>query len=237
MATERRPYAQLLDSFWHQPWPPRAKLAVANLTSYLHERWRTDRLTAKSMFPIKIGWRQAGIIFGGNSRAATLQGVQQVDSCITWTWRATSDHLECSWPKWLGEHGIAPASNPDIAPPHPSPSSLDPQAEKTPSTVSATEPALDPIGAPERWLNLLGKEPGGPEEKLEFLRLELPRMEAEALAAQPKDRRDPEAINAKVRSMVVSWWRQRIGRGPPSGRRGGGGRVAGSDLWTHEESA
>lgn len=121
MASKRRPYAHLSDSIWREPWPTRAKLSVYNLIAYLHERWRTDRLDARTMFPLKIGWREAGLIFGGNSRAATLQGVLQVGCCITCSWVATDQHLEWSWPKWLQEQGLIPDERPTNAPPNPNP--------------------------------------------------------------------------------------------------------------------
>ena len=219
MATKRRPYARLLDSFWREPWPVRAKLAVANLNAYLHERWRTDQLDADTMFPRPIGWREAALIFGGNSRAATLQGVQQVGCCITCSWTATQEHLAFSWPKWLIEHELTarptPGQRPANAPPHPHPRTAYKEEEKRETQ------------APEKaWLNVLSKEQGTDVEKAEFLAAELDRIEAEALASLPPDRRDKRALSAKTRSLIIGWYRQRrrnpngpTRSGPSNGRR------------------
>lgn len=74
--TKRRPYSEVLEGLWRARAAPRAKLAVYNLHDYLRERWRLDRLDAEAMFPLRVGWHDAGTIFGGNSRSEVLRGVR-----------------------------------------------------------------------------------------------------------------------------------------------------------------
>ena len=205
MATERRPYALLADSFWREPWPARAKLAVANLIAYLHDRWRTDRLTAETMFPIRIGWREAGSIFGGNSRAATLQGVVQVGCCITCSWAATPEHLAFSWPKWLFEQRLVSALPPLTA--LSESSSIDHHHQgreeqsppKTPET-DATEPASSKSPAQSPLLNLLSKLDGDLAEKIAWLADTGPQIEVDAAS-----------YSKPVPSLTVSYYRRYLG--------------------------
>ena len=91
----------------------------------------------------------------------------------------------------------------------------------------------EPRGDPARWATVLAKMPGSEQEKLTFVREHLLQVELEAVAELPADRRDPIAINAKKRSLLIRYWRQHL-KGP---RRASapalGARVQGPRLMQH----
>jgi hypothetical protein len=70
-----------------------------------------------------------------------------------------------------------------------------------------------------RWANVLGQEPGTVAEKVAYLTRELPLIEAEALASLGAGHRTRENARAKVRALVIRFWRNEVakqGRGDPA---------------------
>ena len=59
----------------------------------------------------------------------------------------------------------------------------------------------------ERWSNVLGREAGSLQEKIRWLDRELELIEAEAEASFADKNPTPKALNAKMRSTIIRWWR------------------------------
>lgn len=77
----------------------------------------------------------------------------------------------------------------------------------------APSPAPD---APERWVSILGQEPGSAEEKLAFVTRELPLAVAEAEEHHPRDRK---AQRGKIRSVLIRHYRWQRTHPTPSAAR------------------
>jgi hypothetical protein len=85
------------------------------------------------------------------------------------------------------------------------------------SSVSALPSYLPGHDLPQperarRWANVLGQEPGTLEEKVAFLTRELPLIEAEALASLGTGQRTRENARAKVRALVIRFWRNQAAK-------------------------
>lgn len=93
-----------------------------------------------------------------------------------------------------------------------------------PSGEAPDGAALATSGDPARWVHVLGREPGGFEEKLAWVERELPLLEAKAIAEHPGETKDArKQRNARIRSLVITHWRNRHlypqDRDPPGARQ------------------
>ena len=108
MATERRPYHRAADAIWDEPWPDSVVAGHSRLSAYLHSRWRTDRLDARTMFPLRISWRTMAKLVGGNSVAATTARLHVLGTYLGTSWVPAGHECHFSWPKWPQFQGLIP---------------------------------------------------------------------------------------------------------------------------------
>jgi hypothetical protein len=216
VATERRPYHLVADSVLHEPWTNDQFAFLGRLQAHLHERWRTDRLTAKqaSLTVVTAGALQqiAGTKSLRTARRLAIE-IQSIVSLRVIEIGSSPTKFSIEWPKFADFQRLDPQTGAQSghkqAPPNHRPSSSIPKEDQTPKTVA-------PDGA-VAWLRVLSKEPGSEVEKRAFLDSELVRIEAEAFADLPLDRaKDKRALHALVHSKILGWYRQRTGRGVPS---------------------
>lgn len=110
-------------------------------------------------------------------------------------------------PKWPELQGFAPAELRRDSGRTPAPT---PTPTHTP-ILTPSESGEAPLAhTSDRLLNLLGKEPGSPEEKRAWLERELPLLEAKAEAEHPGSGAEAKrARNARMRSLLMTHWRNR----------------------------
>lgn len=203
MATERRPYHRVADSTWNETWNNDVFAFIGRLQGAMHERWRTHRLTAAEARTIRLGATDLCKVAGKRRLDIALKSARSAAEVVTISVRSLGEVTEITWAKWAEFQGLeSQHGGKRVSTSSPSASSV-----QRPSPEEEEERAPSALA---RALNLLAREPGSEAEKRAFLEAELPRIEAEAFAALPADRAgDKRALNAKIRSMILGWYRQR----------------------------
>lgn len=204
MATERRPYHRAADSLLHEPWTNDQLAFVCRLSALMHERWRTSRLTFEQASTVLLGPTDLMKVAGKLQPSAARALAERVAALVSCSIEARGALFEIKWPKWAEFQGLVPQNGESSG------------RERSPSASSVPRPrpgspeepsARERNGARSLWLNVLAKERGSEHAKAAFLEAELERIEAEAEALHPRDRK---ARNAKMRSLIIGWWRQRL---------------------------
>ena len=221
MATERRPYHRTADSIGDEHWSNDELACICRFSAHLHSRWRTDRI----MDPVAASRATLGPadlmrVSGKLQPSAARALVERCAKLVSWSLSTRGALVEISWPKWPEFQGLESQHGGKRT----STSSPSASSVQRPSPEAEEERERNALA---RSLNLLAREPGSEAEKRAFLEAELSRIEAEAFAALPADRAgDKRALNAKIRSMILGWYRQRrrnpdgpIRSGPSNGRR------------------
>jgi hypothetical protein len=221
VATERRPYHRTADSIGDEHWTNDELACITRFSAHLHSRWRTDRIMdPEEACRAVLGPAELMRVTGKLTPSSARALAERCAELVSWSLEARGKLTSIHWPKWAEFQGLAPETG--------APSGR----KQSPSASSVQRPSPEEEeererGALSRSLNQLAKEPGSEAEKRAFLEAELPRIEAEAFAALPADRAgDKRALNAKIRSMILGWYRQRRRNpdgpnrpGPSNGRR------------------
>lgn len=208
MATPRKSWFRVADSILREPWPRDAKLTLVLLCAWLNQRWARDGLSAEEATRAVLTRAALHDITGRSQLAHGVSALRVLGQCVTISISVRGELVEIHFPKFAEFQRLASESreNPGkkLPPPPPPPPTPTDEERKTDA-----EPSRSP------WLNLLAKERGSVADKAAFLERELPVIEAEAEAAHPRDRK---AQGAKMRSLILRFWRQRLRNpaGPPA---------------------
>jgi hypothetical protein len=210
-----------MDKIRSEPWTNDQLALVVRLSALLHERWRTDRI----MDPVRactvvVSIGQLQDLAGVQSARSARARAEQLPLLVTCSVVVGVEHVTITWNKWAEEQGLLSEHGGKRV------------AKNAPSASSVPRPSQEKERRTERegrsaWLNVLSKELGTDAEKSAFLASEIDRIQAEALVALPADRaKDPSALAAKTRSLIVGWYRQRRRNphGPNGTRTRPGGR-------------
>lgn len=217
MATPRKHYFRVADSILREGWDDSTLATIVRLMATMNQRWARDGLSAEEASIIHL--RAVDLLPLTNRTRAAAARVVLTACARAAQMTVTFDAAGCmiSWPKFAIFQGYdSPKLPRDSPPPHPPPQKEQEHSHsKTRVSDGACAPSPAP-DAPERWVSILGQEPGSAEEKLAFVTRELPLAVAEAEEHHPRDRK---AQRGKIRSVLIRHYRWQRTHPTPSAAR------------------
>jgi hypothetical protein len=208
VATPRKHYFRVADSILREGWDDSTLATIVRLMATMNQRWARDGLTAEEASTINL--RAVDLLPLTNRTRAAAARVVLTACARAAQMTVTFDASGCmiSWPKFSTFQGYdSPKLPRDPPPPHPHPHPpphTQSRKEKTNTSCSTAGAVAPAPNDPERWVSILGQEPGSAEEKLAFVTRELPLAEAEAEKDHPRDRK---AQRGKIRSVLIRHYR------------------------------
>lgn len=222
MATPRKHYFRVADSILREPWDRDATAVIVRLMAWLNQRWARDGIDNAEAGNAEMGDADCLQVYGGRNVArarAYLLRLADVTRIASLTIRERNARVHVSWPKFAEYQDFGNRKRPvtGLSPPLPTPTPTpdllscsktrireeDHSPSKTRESDGARAPS-PPDDDPERWVSVLGQEPGSAEEKLAFVARELPLATAEAEEHHPRDRK---AQRGKIRSVLIRHYR------------------------------
>src|SRR3990167_5752087 len=198
MATERRPYHRVADSTWSETGSNDVFAFLGRLQGAMHERWRTNRLSAIDACTIRLGATDLCKVAGKRRLDIALKSARSAAEVVTISVRSLGEVTEINWPKWSGFQGLESQHGGKRAPssplPRPASSVQRPEEEEELPSVDA-EAASPPKDSP--LLNLLSRLPGDRAEKAAWLADTGPQIEVDAVS-----------YGKAVPSLTVSYYRR-----------------------------
>ena len=230
MATARKHWFRVADSIIDEGWPDEIVATLVRLQAVMNRRWARNGLTAD----------QAAIIVLGPAALNEVTNRLRLDKARLLARRCADvasisisyqgDMTTITWAKWPIFQQLPtlrlPESCPEISlslppPPPPSEKKKEQSLSKTREIAVASAPAPT-ADDPARWVSILGREPGGEEEKLAFVIRELPLALAEAEENHPTDRRRQRA---RIKSVLIRHYRWQRTHPMPMRAPGNGARA------------
>ena len=152
----RRAWHRTADSVFHESWTVHEVGMVTLLSAAMHERWRTEGLSAEEASTICLNRAAVCRISGKSQFKVGAKLLQSLSKVVSTSIETTPDFVRVEWPKWPEFQGLDPnvtAEGSNTAPaPAPSPAHAQKkQAKKDSASTKRKVPTPIPEVIPDEW--------------------------------------------------------------------------------------